>query len=67
MRVTHPAPTLESATLPRCLNRLVDLYGHKIATIYRDEALKEDDVLELDGQRWKVFSQVGASARVTRL
>jgi hypothetical protein len=47
--------------------RLVDLKGHEIARIYRDEALKEDDVLELDGQRWKVCSQVGASARVTRL
>lgn len=47
--------------------RLADLYGHEIAEFHCDEPLKEEDVVELSGERWKVCSTVGASARITRL
>jgi hypothetical protein len=56
--LTHPSPSPRSgicsptSTVP--------------GTIERERPLEQDEVLVLDGQRWRVMNTIGVSGHVTR-
>jgi hypothetical protein len=45
---------------------LTDLDGADVGTIERERPLEQDEVLVLDGQRWRVMNTIGVSGHVTR-
>jgi hypothetical protein len=59
---TREAPLVES----RFRYRVRGLDGEQVGRLERERVIELDEVLEVEGERWRVVSTVGASATVSR-